>query len=131
MKKQLLFLAMILLPMVASAEAVEINGIYYNLISKASVAEVTSNPNSYSGSVTIPEMVTYNGVNYNVTVIGGRAFANCMELSTFEIPSSVLTIGDYAFEYCLRLTTVNLPSSITSIGDNAFSFMYLETSKRP
>ena len=45
MKKQLLLLAMILLPLVASAETVEINGIYYNLVSKIQEAEVTSNPN--------------------------------------------------------------------------------------
>ena len=38
MKKQLLILVMALLPMVASADAVEIDGIYYNLVSKAKVA---------------------------------------------------------------------------------------------
>ena len=38
-----------LLPMVASADAVEIDGIYYNLVTKAKQAEVTSNPNKYRG----------------------------------------------------------------------------------
>jgi hypothetical protein len=49
MKKQLLLILMTLLPMVASADAVEINGIYYNLVSKIQEAEVTSNPNQYTG----------------------------------------------------------------------------------
>ena len=55
MKKQLLLLVMILLPMVASADPVEIDGIYYNLISKTQNAEVTSNPNGYTGTIVIPE----------------------------------------------------------------------------
>ena len=39
MKKNLLFLLFALLPMVASADPVEIDGIYYNLITKAKQAE--------------------------------------------------------------------------------------------
>ena len=45
MKQLMLSLLTILLPMVASAAAVEIDGIYYNIISKGKGAEVTSNPN--------------------------------------------------------------------------------------
>lgn len=51
MKKQLLLLVMILLPLAASADAVKIDGIYYNLITKGNIAEVTSNPNKYTGSI--------------------------------------------------------------------------------
>lgn len=47
MKKQLLLLVMMLLPMVAGAETVEIDGIYYELISKIKEAIVKSS--SYSG----------------------------------------------------------------------------------
>ena len=39
MKKHLLFLFTALLPLVASAEKVEIDGIWYNLVSKAKTAE--------------------------------------------------------------------------------------------
>ena len=45
MKKRLLLLVMGLLLLMANANAEEINGIYYNLISDGNVAEVTSNPN--------------------------------------------------------------------------------------
>ena len=44
MKKQLLLFTMMLLPMVASADAVEIGGIYYNLSANEKVAEVTNKP---------------------------------------------------------------------------------------
>jgi hypothetical protein len=79
MKKQLLLLVSLLLPMVASAAAVEIDGIYYNLISEGQQAEVTSKPSGdYSGAITIPESVEYDGVTYSVTSIGNYAFAGCI-----------------------------------------------------
>ena len=89
MKKQLLLLVMILLPMVASADPVEIDGIYYNLISKTKTAEVTSNPNNYTGTIIIPEFVTYENTNYTVIRIGESAFWCCSKLISVSIPNSV------------------------------------------
>ena len=45
MKKVYLLFLLALLPLLANADPVEINGIYYNLVSKVKTAEVTSNPN--------------------------------------------------------------------------------------
>ena len=82
--KLLLLILAILMPMIASADAVEIkiDGIYYNLVSNDKTAEVTENPNkfsegNYSGSVTIPATVTYGGEQYSVTSIGSHAFDLC------------------------------------------------------
>ena len=146
MKKQLLLFAMILLPLVASADAVEIDGIYYNLVTKTKQAEVTRNPNKYyTGSVVIPEKVTYESVEYSVTSIGyaafggcsgltsititnsvtsigNRAFNNCSGLTSITIPNSVTSIGDRVFYNCSGLTSITIPSSVTSIGNNAFSY---------
>ena len=97
---------MILLPLVASAEPVEIDGIYYNLVTKAKQAEVTSNPNKYTGSVVIPEKVTYENVEYSVTSIGDEAFRSCSGLTSITIPNSVTSIGGYAFYYCSGLRKV-------------------------
>ena len=123
MKKNLLFLLFALLPMVASAftGTVEINGIYYNLITKGKIAEVTSNPNKYSGEVVIPSSVTYEGVECNVTSIGGYAFEGCSGLTSITIPNSVTSIGGNAFFYCSSLTSITIPNSVTSIGQSAFS----------
>ena len=101
MKKQLLLFVLMLLPMMASADAVEIDGIYYNLILKAKQAEVTSNPNKYRGNVMIPESVTYEGVEYNVTTICENAFYNCSSLTSITIPSSLTNIGAKAFKGCI------------------------------
>ena len=111
-----------LLPLTAMADAVEINGIYYNLVDKAiKIAEVTWHPNQYMGDVVIPEEVDYNGASYSVTGIGQSAFSNCYSLTSVTIPSSVKSIGGSAFSGCSGLTSVTIPSSVTGIGHNAFS----------
>ncbi|MBE6291789.1 MAG: leucine-rich repeat domain-containing protein [Bacteroidales bacterium] len=121
MKKHLLLLFAALLPLVASAEKVEIDGIWYNLVSKAKQAEVTSSGGTkYSGSITIPATVTYDGVAYSVTSIGERAFSNCRSLTAITLPESVTSIGEWAFYYCSSLTAITLPEGVTSIGDYAF-----------
>ena len=123
MKKQLLLLVMMLLPMVVSADSVEIDGIWYNLVPKAMQAEVTSNPNSqikYYGNVKISASVNYEGTEYSVTSIGARAFLSCGGLTSVTIPNSVISIGENAFEYCVGLTSIIIPNSVISIGSQAF-----------
>ena len=120
MKKQLLLLVMILLPMVASADPVEIDGIYYNLITKGKIAEVTKNPNGYTETVVIPESVTHQNVDYSVTSICGNAFYWCKGLTSVTIPNSVTSIGRDAFCACSALTSVTIGNSVTSIEVNAF-----------
>jgi len=120
MKKQLLLLAMIILPMVVSADPVDIDGIYYNLNPSNITAEVTSNPNKYTGNVVIPEKVTFENVEYSVTSIGNYAFSDCTGLTSVTIPNSVVSIGGAAFDNCSGLTSVTIPNSVVSIGVNAF-----------
>ena len=124
MKKTLLLLFAAFATLVTNAQTkVEINGIWYNLVSKAKQAEVTyKGSGEYSGSITIPATVTYEGVNYSVTRIGNWAFEEYSGLTTINIPESVTSIGDGAFYYCRGLTTINIPESVTSIGDNAFNY---------
>ena len=104
MKRTLLFI-LAFLPILASADAVEIGGIYYNLDNEAKAAEVTSNPNQYEGDVAIPESVTYDDVVYSVTSIGWAAFKSCSGLTSVTIPNSVTSIGWAAFESCSGLTS--------------------------
>ena len=123
MKQTLLSLLLALLPLLAAAaDAVEIGGIYYNLIPKGKVAEVTSKPSGYySDEIVIPESVEHDGVSYGVTGIGDYAFRDCSVLTSVTIPNSVTSIGSSAFSGCSGLTSVTIPNSVTSIGSSAFA----------
>ena len=122
MKKLLSIFTLMLLPMLASADAIEIDGIYYNLESKSNQAEVTRNPNLYKGDVVIPESVTYKDAVYSVTSIGEYAFVNCSDLTSITIPSSVISIYREAFKGCSGLTSIKIPNSVTSIGFGVFCY---------
>ena len=111
----------------ASAHDFEVDGIYYNKDDGSKTASVTCKGyyyydyvNEYSGAVTIPSEVTYEGTTYSVTTIGSSAFRNCSGLTSVEIPNSVTSIGISAFCGCSGLTSVEIPNSVTSIEWFAF-----------
>ncbi len=140
MKKLLLILVTILLPMVASAHDIEVQNadgvtIYYNYTNNGTELEVTFRgssyndyTNEYQGNVAIPEEVTYMNRTRKVTSIGDRAFYDCPRLTSVTIPNSVTSIGSYAFASCKGLTSVTIGNSVTSIGGYAFASCYGLTS---
>ena len=125
----LLSFLMVMMSLMANAYDAEIDGIYYNFSgSKAIVTYRDSQYRSYSGSVTIPESVSYNGQTYSVTDINGWAFAYCFDLNSITIPNSVTSIGDFAFQYCRVLKSVAIPDGVTSIGYQTFGYCSALTS---
>ena len=78
MRKLFFLFFLTILPLAASADPVEIGGLYYNLSTgETNTAELTSGSTMYSGNVVIPASVTYNEVPYSVTSIGNHAFFLC------------------------------------------------------
>ena len=111
--KQLLLLLMMLLSLAANAQTVEIDGIYYSLSSSKKTAQLTSNPNGYTGDIVLPATISYNGDDYDVTSIGYRAFYGCKGLTSITIPNSVTSIETRAFENCDGLTSVHISSIVS------------------
>ena len=104
-KTWLVTIAALLYNTTASAEVVQIDGIWYNLIAKAKQAEVTRNPNSDmrydDGVIFIPSTINHGGVDYQVTSIGEYAFVGCSNLTSINIPEGVTSIGENAFASCI------------------------------
>ena len=80
------------------------------------------NGTAATGSLTIPETVTFEGTDYSVTVIGSNAFYNCRGFSgSLTIPNSLVTIGEFAFHNCSGfMGSLVIPNSVATIGTLAF-----------
>ena len=114
-----LMLAVLLSTLSASASAFKVDGIAYNKNSDGKSVYV-SYGGDYTGPVTIPERVTYDGTTYSVTSIGEFAFKDCTGLTSVTIPNSVTEIGYSAFGGTPWYN--NQPDGVVYIGKVAYEF---------
>ena len=63
---------------------------------------------NYGDDITVPSLVTYNGVEYPVEMIEPNVFKDNKSVTRIILPSSIKEIGEYAFQGC---------SSLKEIGD--------------
>lgn len=119
MKKQLLSLVMILLPMF-HVGAVVIDGINYHLITKGNVAEVSYTSNLPTTDVVIPQTITYENMDYTVVAIQESAFSNKTNLKSITLPKVLTSIGNYAFFKCTSLKSIVMPDTLKELGEYAF-----------
>lgn len=118
--KRILFITLAVLLSTLSASAYfMVDRIAYSLLVDRKSVCVTQG-GDYTGSVIIPERVTFQGSTYSVVSIGVAAFQYCEGLTSVTIPNSVTEIGDGAFQDCEGLTSVTIPNSVTTIGSDAF-----------
>jgi hypothetical protein len=120
-------------PVAGDENIVTIDNIDYTISN--GVAEVKSCDNA-GGAVVIPDAITYEGVDYDVTSISSAAFQynyhGNENIVSVSIGNNVTTIKDGTFCYCISLKSVELSEGITYIGENAFSMCHvLESIKLP
>ena len=84
-----------------------------------------SDDKDVSSSVSIPETVTHNGVEYKVTEIGAGAFQNNTGLTDVIIPASITSIGANAFAGCINLRSITIyvivPINLPVVGARGFT----------
>ena len=81
---------------------------------KESTVEFTGYTNKKKKKVTIPESITVQGVEYDVTSIGEKAFSNCKKLTLLEIKTKKLTkktVAKKTFKSIRKKTVIKVPKS--------------------
>ena len=103
----LLAVALLLGRFTASAEVVQIDGVWYDIQVWHMTAEVTAPPDGtpYAGTVVIPTMVNYDGMEYKVVAIADAACRGSKGVTSVSLPDSLVSIGDAAFEGCISIGT--------------------------
>jgi hypothetical protein len=106
------------------------NGLKYTVTSSTAPLTVSLNgpdvtdKTTYTGPLTVPATVDYNGNTYTVTSIVGYAFQNCASMTNstdLYLPDGIVSIGTCAFDACKGLTgSLHLPTSLTTLGSFAF-----------
>ena len=131
MKKLIISVILTIMPLLANADPIEIDGFYYLLDTDTKEATVTNSSGGgyghgfYSGSITIPSEFYYDGDGntYHVTRIGDHAFCNC-SLTEITIPNSIISIGSQAFYGDRKISSISIPASVVSLGESVFSGCY-------
>lgn len=126
MKKQLLFVTILVISLLGYAQTFTHNNITYTVSgSNPTNVTVTGYNISAGTDVVIPATVTPNSssrssssTTYNVTAIGYQSFFQ-LGITSIILPASITTIGTEAF-YNNQITTIDLPAALTSIGQSAF-----------
>ncbi|MBR6282999.1 MAG: leucine-rich repeat protein [Muribaculaceae bacterium] len=107
--------------------SITVDGINYTTSqNKATVARYTINKTThdttwYAGDIVIPEIVTYNGVDYTVVATAANAFLDCKNLYSLVLPETCVTIGRQSFKNCTALTESPIPNTATTIGTGALA----------
>ena len=92
----------------ASSKEVKVTFVVKESDSSSTPTVAISDDKDVSGSVSIPEAVTHNGVEYKVTEIGAGSFQNNTGLTEVTIPASITSIGSNAFSGCSGLKSITI-----------------------
>ena len=121
MKTKILFLTICYLLLVSCQKNesgipdIQYSQLYYEYDYTTHTAKVIHTPDgsgsgysNYSGNIVIPPSVTYYEEQYTVTGIGPGAFAECENLLSVKIPSTIIRIEEAAFSGSPKLESLSI-----------------------
>ena len=86
------------------------------IIIPSSVTEIANEAFSYNGTL---ENVIFQE-NSKLEKIGTRAFRECRNLKSINLPSSLKNLGNEAFYYCTSLKEITIPGNVKNL--NSYTF---------
>ncbi|MCQ2605252.1 MAG: leucine-rich repeat protein [Bacteroidales bacterium] len=118
----------------AFCEKITVNNIYYEITSNSTVSVSNRGEEEddwmyyqaselYTGSLIIPESISYNETTYTVAAIANDAFIGSKLLTSIFIPSTVQTIGNGAFTGCSGLETISV-SEANKVFESSNGILY-------
>ena len=107
----------------ASAEKIDtsIGDLKYQIDTETKEATVTGGVGNNLYSVSIPDSIGYDNINYPITHIGKEAFRSYRGLTTVSLGNCLKVIEDNAFEGCVELVKLGMPNSLETIKGGAFA----------
>lgn len=73
-----------------------------------------------ASDIVIPS--TYNGLPVTAVMTDGFMYSSFLKTISFENQAAITIIGSQAFAHCVALTSFSLPSNVTKINPSAFAF---------
>lgn len=118
MKKLLTLLTLLTIALSTFAQEFTVGNLTYSVLSEEEKTAKVVNGHNATGTVVVPETVTYNDIEYSVTTLHMHAFYSNTNITSIELPY-ITSIGEYTFSGCSSLTSVIIPA-VNFIGFNAF-----------
>lgn len=101
--------------------------IYYNILDATTHTLVVTYPAANwtgytkpTGTLIIPDTVSYLGSDYIVTVIGEDAFNGCSGITAVTLPNTLIVVEEDAFYDC-HISNLTIPNSVKRIYSGAFT----------
>lgn len=93
-----------------------------NYISNVTTINIPSSVTKISADAFngMENLTTVNFLGNSLNSIGENAFADCVNLTSINLPSGITEISYGAFENCKNLTNLVIPNSVTKISAQAF-----------
>lgn len=114
---------LMLFVLTASAEKIDtsIGDLKYQVDTETKEATVTGGVGNNLYSVSIPDSIGYESINYPITRVGKEAFKGYRGLTTVSLGNCLKVIEDNAFEGCVELVKLDMPNSLETIKGGAFA----------